>query len=182
MEQLRLTRSTLYRYLKILADSGLITSFPGRGLRVGSADRRAGLQDAQPRSADHREPAGDERARRRDSRYRAALPALSRHSAVRASGTRRHSLVSTYERGLARPLFQGRRSRIILAYLPPRVIERLHQQDRRTAYRWLGVAAGAEGDAAARLGSDRESRSRAGSPGSQRRYSTIADACSAASA
>ncbi len=40
------------------------------------------------------------------------------------------SLVSTYERGLARPLFRGAASRIILAYLPPRVIERLHQQDR----------------------------------------------------
>ena len=40
------------------------------------------------------------------------------------------SFVSTYERGLARPLFRGAASRIILAYLPPRVIERLHQQDK----------------------------------------------------
>ena len=43
---------------------------PRRRLRARPAYRRARLQDAQPRSADHRQPAGDERARRR--RYRAS--------------------------------------------------------------------------------------------------------------
>jgi DNA-binding IclR family transcriptional regulator len=35
MARLGLTRSTLYRYLKILSDAGLITSFPGVGFALG---------------------------------------------------------------------------------------------------------------------------------------------------
>ena len=129
MEQLRLTRSTLYRYLKILADAGLITSFPGVGFALG------------PRIAEL-----DFKMRNRDPLIIASRPVMSELVAAIpgiALLCRRYrdavlcvhqergatSLVSTYERGLARPLFRGAASRIILAYLPPRVIERLHQQD-----------------------------------------------------
>lgn len=129
MDQLRLTRSTLYRYLKILADSGLITSFPGVGFALG------------PRIAEL-----DFKMRNRDPLIIASRPVMSELVAALpgiALLCRRYrdtvlcvhqergatSLVSTYERGLARPLFRGAASRIILAYLPPRVIERLHQQD-----------------------------------------------------
>jgi len=129
MEELGLTRSTLYRYLKILADAGLITSFPGVGFALG------------PRIAEL-----DFKMRNRDPLIIASRPVMSELVAAIpgiALLCRRYrdavlcvhqergatSLVSTYERGLARPLFRGAASRIILAYLPPRVIERLHQQD-----------------------------------------------------
>jgi DNA-binding IclR family transcriptional regulator len=129
MERLGLTRSTLYRYLKILSDAGLITSFPGVGFALG------------PRIAEL-----DFKMRNRDPLIIASRPAMSELVAAIpgiALLCRRYrdtvlcvhqergstSLVSTYERGLARPLFRGAASRIILAYLPPRVIERLHQQD-----------------------------------------------------
>ncbi len=129
MARLGLTRSTLYRYLKILSDSGLITSFPGVGFALG------------PRIAEL-----DFKMRNRDPLIIASRPVMSELVAAIpgiALLCRRYrdavlcvhqergatSLVSTYERGLARPLFRGAASRIILAYLPPRVIERLHQQD-----------------------------------------------------
>jgi DNA-binding IclR family transcriptional regulator len=129
MERLSLSRSTLYRYLKILSDAGLITSFPGVGFALG------------PRIAEL-----DFKMRNRDPLIIASRPVMSELVAA-ISGIallcRRYrdtvlcvhqergatSLLSTYERGLARPLFRGAASRIILAYLPPRVIERLHQQD-----------------------------------------------------
>ena len=130
MGRLGLTRSTLYRYLKILSDAGLITSFPGVGFALG------------PRIAEL-----DFKMRNRDPLIIASRPVMSELVAAIpgiALLCRRYrdavlcvhqergatSLVSTYERGLARPLFRGAASRIILAYLPPRVIERLHQQDR----------------------------------------------------
>ena len=129
MAVLGFTRSTLYRYLKILSDAGLITSFPGVGFALG------------PRIAEL-----DYRMRNRDPLIIASRPVMSElvaaipgiallcrryrdtvlcvHQERGAAG-----FISTYERGLARPLFQGAASRIILAYLPPRVIQRLHQQD-----------------------------------------------------
>jgi DNA-binding IclR family transcriptional regulator len=130
MARLDLTRSTLYRYLKTLSETGLITSFPGAGFALG------------PRIAEL-----DFRMRNRDPLIIASRPVMSELVAAIpgiALLCRRYrdtvlcvhqergatSFVSTYERGLARPLFRGAASRIILAYLPPRVIERLHQQDK----------------------------------------------------
>jgi DNA-binding IclR family transcriptional regulator len=129
MARLHLTRSTLYRYLKTLSDAGLITSFPGVGFALG------------PRIAEL-----DYRMRNRDPLIIASRPVMSELVAAIpgiALLCRRYrdtvlcvhqergatALVSTYERGFARPLFRGAASRIILAYLPPRVIQRLHQQD-----------------------------------------------------
>lgn len=130
MARLELTRSTLYRYLKTLSEAGLITSFPGVGFALG------------PRIAEL-----DFRMRNRDPLIIASRPVMSELVAAIpgiALLCRRYrdavlcvhqergamSFVSTYERGLARPLFRGAASRIILAYLPPRVIERLHRQDK----------------------------------------------------
>jgi len=130
MARLKLTRSTLYRYLKILSEAGLITSFAGVGFALG------------PRIAEL-----DYRMRNLDPLIIASRPVMSELVAAIpgiALLCRRYrdtvlcvhqergatTLVSTYERGLARPLFRGAASRIILAYLPPRVIERLHQRDK----------------------------------------------------
>jgi DNA-binding IclR family transcriptional regulator len=129
MTRLDLTRSTLYRYLKVLTEAGLITSFPGVGFALG------------PRIAEL-----DFRMRNRDPLIIASRPVMSELVAAIpgiALLCRRYrdtvlcvhqergatTLVSRYERGLARPLFRGAASRIILAYLPPRVIERLHRRD-----------------------------------------------------
>jgi DNA-binding IclR family transcriptional regulator len=129
MQRLELTRSTLYRYLKVLSDAGLITSFPGVGFALG------------PRIAEL-----DHRMRNRDPLIIASRPVMRELvSAIPGIALlcRRYrdtvlcvhqeqgatALVSTYERGLARPLFHGAASRIILAYLPPRMIQRLHRQD-----------------------------------------------------
>ena len=129
MARLGLTRSTLYRYLKILSDAGLITSFSGVGFALG------------PRIAEL-----DYRMRDRDPLIIASRPVMS-ELVVAIPGVallcRRYrdkvlcvhqergatTVISTYERGLARPLFRGAASRIILAYLPPRVVERLHEQE-----------------------------------------------------
>ena len=90
MARLDLTRSTLYRYLKTLSEAELITSFPGVGFALGPriAELDFRMRNRDPLIIASRP--GDERARRRDSRHRAAVPALSRHGVVRAPGARRH--------------------------------------------------------------------------------------------
>src|SRR5262245_1969141 len=129
MARLGLTRSTLYRYLKTLSEAGLITSFPGVGFALG------------PRIAEL-----DFKMRNRDPLIIASRPVMRelvgaipgiallcrRYRDTVLCVHQEHGaadVVSTYERGLARPLFQGAASRIILAYLPPRIIQRLHHQD-----------------------------------------------------
>jgi len=130
MAQLGLTRSTLYRYLKILSEAGLITSFPGVGFALGP---RIAELDFKMRTGDPLIIA----SRPVMSELVSAIPGIAllcrryRDTVLCVHQERgATSFVSTYERGLARPLFRGAASRIILAYLPPRVIERLHQQDK----------------------------------------------------
>jgi DNA-binding IclR family transcriptional regulator len=127
--QLRLTRSTLYRHLKALSAAGLITSFPGVGFALG------------PRIAEL-----DYKMRNRDLLIGAAQPAmaeLAQSEAGIALLCRRYrdevlcvhqeqgaaGFSSTYERGLARPLFRGAASRIILAHLPARTLQQLYERD-----------------------------------------------------
>ena len=120
------TRSTLYRYLKTLQDAGLATSFPDRGFALG------------PRVVEL-----DYRMRVTDPLIAAARPAMAQlvaefpgvallcrlyrdrvlcvHQDGRLGGERR----STYERGLAMPLFRGAASRVILAHLPGPAVTRL---------------------------------------------------------
>ena len=57
-------------------------------------------------------------------RYRDRV--LCVHQESRGAG-----FASTYERGRALPLFRGAASRIILAHLPARSIQRLYESDRR---------------------------------------------------
>jgi DNA-binding IclR family transcriptional regulator len=129
VDRLGFTRSKLYRHLKNLSDAGLVTSFPDVGYALGP---RVAELDYKMRNSDPliiaSRPVMAELVEAVPGiallcrRYRDAV--LCVHQERGAT-----SLVSTYERGLARPLFRGAASRIILAYLPPRVIERLHQQD-----------------------------------------------------
>jgi DNA-binding IclR family transcriptional regulator len=127
--ELGYTRSTLYRYLKVLTDAGLLTSLPEVGYTLG------------PRIAEL-----DYQMRERDPLISASRPVMA--SLVEeipgiALLCRRYrdrvlcvhqeqntqSFRSNYERGLARPLLRGAASRIILAFMPAPVIRKLYEAD-----------------------------------------------------
>jgi DNA-binding IclR family transcriptional regulator len=130
-EQLGFTRSTLYRHLKNLSDAGLVTSFPDVGYALG------------PRIAEL-----DYKMRNSDPLITASRPVMAELVEARAGiallcrryrdqvlcvhqETRNASFASTYERGRALPLYRGAASRIILAHLPARSIQRLYESNRR---------------------------------------------------
>src|SRR5260221_8301168 len=130
-DRLGFTRSTLYRHLKNLSDAGLVTSFPDVGYSLG------------PRIAEL-----DYKMRNSDPLIIASRPVMAELVEARAGiallcrryrdqvlcvhqESRNASFASTYERGRALPLFRGAASRIILAHLPARSIQRLYQTDRR---------------------------------------------------
>jgi DNA-binding IclR family transcriptional regulator len=128
LRELGFTRSTLYRYLKILTETGLITSLPEAGFTLG------------PRIVEL-----DFKMRQRDPLLAAARPLmmeLVRSEKGVALLCRRYrdrvlcihqergevSFSSNYTRGLARPLYQGAASRIILAYMSKAVVDRLQAE------------------------------------------------------
>jgi DNA-binding IclR family transcriptional regulator len=127
-EGLGYTRSTLYRYLKILGEAGLVASMPELGFTLG------------PRIAEL-----DYRMRQQDPLIAAARPVMA--GLVQAEGgiallCRRYrdrvlcvhqergqaAFRSHYERGLARPLYRGAAARVILAHLPAASINRLQAE------------------------------------------------------
>jgi DNA-binding IclR family transcriptional regulator len=135
---LRLTRSTLYRYLKVLSDSGFLTSLPEFGYTLG------------PRVAEL-----DYKVRTRDPLIIAARPVMAelvRTQPGIALLCRRYgdkvlcvhqergtdAFHSNYERGKARPLLRGAASRIILACLPSAILSRLYQ-GRAKAFKEAGL-------------------------------------------
>lgn len=126
--RLAFTRSTLYRYLKILTASGLVTSLPDVGFTLG------------PRITEL-----DYKIRKQDPLILAARPVMAELvQAVPGISLlcRRYggkvlciyqesssdAFHSSYERGRALPLTRGAASRIILANLQPYVTSRLFQQ------------------------------------------------------
>ena len=128
VERLDLTRSTLYRYLKVLTDAGLLTSLPGVGFTLG------------PRIAEL-----DFRMRHSDPLISASRPLMAQLVAeipgIALLCRRYRGLVlcvhqeaspglgfrSTYERGSARPMLRGAASRIILAHMPASAIRALFE-------------------------------------------------------
>ncbi len=123
------TRSTLYRYLKVLTDTGLLTSLSDVGYTLG------------PRIAEL-----DYSMRERDPLIFASRPVMSdlvgelpgiallcrryRNRVLcvhQEQGTT--SFQSNYERGLARPLYQGAASRIILAHLPSAQVRKIFEAE-----------------------------------------------------
>lgn len=139
LDVLQLTRSTLYRYVKILSEAGLITSLPDLGYTLG------------PRVAEL-----DYKMRAQDPLIGAARPVmteLSRSVGGVALLCRRYrdkvlcvhqegsseTFRSSYERGRDLPLFKGAASRIILAQLHMRVVSRLyHERPQEFAASGLG--------------------------------------------
>ena len=133
--ELGYTRSTLYRYLKVLTDAGLLTSLPDVGYTLG------------PRIAEL-----DYQMRERDPLINASRPvmtALVEEIPGIALLCRRYrdrvlcvhqeqstqSFHSHYERGLARPLLRGAASRIILAFMPAAMIRKLYEARQRSLRR-----------------------------------------------
>ena len=124
-DQLGYTRSTLYRYLKVLGKAGLVASMPELGFTLG------------PRIAEL-----DYRMRQQDPLIAAARPVMA--GLAQAEGgiallcrryrdrvlcvhQERGQVVfrSHYERGLARSLHRGAAARVLLAALPVASINRL---------------------------------------------------------
>jgi DNA-binding IclR family transcriptional regulator len=126
-ERLDLPRSTLYRYLKVLTDAGLLTSLPGVGYtlgpRVAELDFRMRLTDpliaaSRPVMAELvQDVPGISLLCRR---YRDRVLCVHQEQSVA-------TFRSNYERGRARPLVRGAASRIILAYMPAPVVRRLQE-------------------------------------------------------
>jgi len=127
-ERLELTRSTLYRYLKVLSDAGLLTSLPGVGFtlgpRIAELDFKMRHSDpliiaSQPIMAELvSEVPGIALLCRR---YRGLVLCVHQEQSPGAAFT------STYERGRARPLLRGAASRIILANLPAPALRKLYE-------------------------------------------------------
>lgn len=125
LEILKLTRSTLYRYVKILSEAGLITSLPDLGYtlgpRVAELDYKMRAQDpliiaSKPVMAELARSVGGVVLLCR--RYRDKVLCVHQEG---SSDTFR----SSYERGRDWPLLRGAASRIILAQLHSRVVARL---------------------------------------------------------
>ena len=126
-ERLDLTRSTLYRYLKVLADAGLLTSLPGVGYTLGP---RIAALDFHMRHSDPlitaSRPVMAELVTECPGiallcrRYRGLVLCVHQEA---SAGVR---FRSAYERGSARPLLRGAASRIILAHMPVTVLRKLY--------------------------------------------------------
>jgi DNA-binding IclR family transcriptional regulator len=123
------TRSTLYRYLKVLTDTGLLTSLPDVGYTLGPriAELDYGMRERDPLISASR-PVMAELLHDVSGiallcrRYKDRVLCVHQEQ-----GTA--SFHSNYERGRARPLLQGAASRIILAYLPSAMIRKLYDLD-----------------------------------------------------
>lgn len=123
------TRSTLYRYLKVLTDAGLLTSLPEIGYTLGP---RLAELDYNMRERDllitASRPVMEELVADLDGiallcrRYRERVLCVHQEQG-------RASFQSHYERGKARPLLSGAASRIILAHLPSVQIRKLYEAD-----------------------------------------------------
>ena len=125
------TRSTLYRYLKVLSDAELLSSLPEAGYTLG------------PRIVEL-----DHEIRAHDPIIRASRPVMlelvqeipgiallcrSYRNKVLCVHQERSTteIESTYERGRTMPLLRGAASRIILANMPPRTVAALYERQPR---------------------------------------------------
>lgn len=128
-----LPRSTLYRYLKVLTDAGLVTSLPELGFtlgpRVAELDHAMRLRDPLVNAS---RPVMQELVRAVPGvallcrRYRDKVLCVHQEAGTDA-------FHSHYERGYARPLLKGAASRIILAYTPARTLAQMYA-DRPDAF------------------------------------------------
>jgi DNA-binding IclR family transcriptional regulator len=120
-------RSTLYRYLKALTDAGLIASLPNTGYSLGP---RIAELDFKMRTTDPlvvvSRPVMAELVQ---STPAVALLCRLYRNNVLCIHQESHpdAMRSNYERGRSRPLLRGAASRVILAYMTPRAIAKLYE-------------------------------------------------------
>jgi DNA-binding IclR family transcriptional regulator len=126
LETMRLSRSTLYRYVKVLSEAGLIASLPNRGYtlgpRVAELDLKMRTQDPLIAAS---VPVMTELARTVPGVVLLCRKYRDKVLCVHQEGSS-PSFRSSYERGHDRPLFRGAASRIILAYTESRALARLY--------------------------------------------------------
>jgi DNA-binding IclR family transcriptional regulator len=125
--ELGYTRSTLYRYLKVLTDAGFLTSMPGLGYALGpriiELDHKIRVSDPLLQAA---KPVMTELVADIPGvallcrRYRQKVLCVHQETSTAA-------FTSTYERGRARPLLEGAASVAILAWLPGYQIGKLYK-------------------------------------------------------
>lgn len=128
LDRLGFSRSTLYRYLKVLTDAGLLSSFPGRGYSLGpriiQMDYQIIVSDPLIRAA---RPVLQELTREYRSvgllcrRYRQGVLCVHQESST-------DEVRSNFERGRSRPLLKGAASQVILAHLSPYQLARLYDE------------------------------------------------------
>ena len=129
LSRLGFTRSTLYRYLKTLGDSGLLTSIPSAGYVLGPrvAELDFAMRGHDPLILAARDLMGD-LARSTPGiallcrRYRERVLCVHQE---RAEAT----FESTYERGKPRPLLKGAASVVILASMSAGAVARLYARE-----------------------------------------------------
>lgn len=140
LKRLGYSRSTLYRYLKVLADTGFVTSPAetayGLGPRIIELDHKIRMRDAlitASRPAMRELVKGEPSVALLCRRYRDKV--LCIHQETSAVAFHSH-----FERGLARPIFRGAASRVILAFLPNRTIAAMFRKHAK-AFRDAGLGA-----------------------------------------
>jgi DNA-binding IclR family transcriptional regulator len=127
MEVLNLTRSTLYRYVKILSEAGLITSLPDLGYtlgpRVAELDYKMRAQDPLITTA---KPVMVELSKAENGVVLLCRRYRDKVLCVHQEGSS-DTFQSSYERGRDWPLLRGATSRVIMAQLPGRTLVRLYE-------------------------------------------------------
>ncbi|MBY5775161.1 IclR family transcriptional regulator [Rhizobium leguminosarum] len=125
--ELGVSRSTLYRYLKTLTDSGFLTSLPGRGYTLGPRVIELNYQIMMTDPLIHvARPMMKELVNGRSGvsllcrRYKQKVLCVHQEAAT-------NQFLTRFERGKARPLLQGAASLAILAHFPVYQLTKLYQ-------------------------------------------------------
>jgi len=139
MEELGYSRPTLYRYLKILKDSGFLTSMPNTGFTLGP---RVVEMDYLLRKSDNLLLTGESYLRRLTERYECTALLVRWYGekilCVDSLSSSREA-ISSYPRGRPMPLSRGAIGRSIAAFLPRRNLVPLIE---RTLDEWQAAGVG----------------------------------------
>lgn len=139
MEELGYSRPTLYRYLKILKDSGFLTSMPNTGFTLGP---RVVEMDYLLRKSDNLILSGTPYLQKLTGRYECTALLVRWYGekilCVDSVSSSREA-ISSYPRGRPMPLSRGAIGRSIVAFLPRRNLVPLIN---RTLDDWQAAGAG----------------------------------------
>lgn len=132
MDELGVSRASIYRDLRALEQAGLLERVPERGYALGplivELDRQIRLADPLLQAS-----AALLRKLALDTGETVLLCRVhgDKVLCIQQEGPAERAASISYERGRAMPLYRGATSRIILAYLPEPELRRLWQRDRK---------------------------------------------------